>query len=384
MSSKLFQPINVGNLALKHRVVLAPLTRLRTALSSIPHTEIVKEYYTQRSHALGTLLISEGITIAPKAGGLPHFPGIWSQEMIDAWKQVTDSIHAKGSFIFCQLFAQGRSANPQVLAAEDPSFPYVSASAIPLSTSPSDVPRPLTVDEIHEYTQLFAQASLSAIEAGFDGVEIHGANGYLLDQFTQDVSNHRTDEYGGSMKNSARFPLEVVDAVVKAIGAERTGYRVSPWNTYQGAAFTRYSLNAELTRYRGLDMAMADPKPTFSYLAGEIKRKYPNFAYLHAVEPRVVGSTFRDEREIRPEEENDFLRKLWAPIPFISAGHNRETAIEAADEKGDLVAFGRLFISNPDLVQRLEQDLPLTPYDRATFYTPGDVAKGYTDYPFLN
>ncbi|PBK70133.1 FMN-linked oxidoreductase [Armillaria solidipes] len=365
MPSKLFQPTNVGNLELQHRVVLAPLTRFRTTPSGIPHTEIVKEYYTQRSQAPGTLLISEGILIAPKAGGASHFPGIWSQEMIAAWKQVTDSIHAKGSFIFCQLFAQGRSADPKVLAAGNPSYPYVSASAIPLSTRPNDVPRPLTIDEIHEYPQLFAQASLNAIEAGFDGVEIHGANGYLLDQFTQDVSNHRTDEYGGSIENRARFSLEIIDAVVKAIGAERTGYRVSPWNTFQ-------------------DMTMADPKPTFSYLAGEIKQRYPNFAYLHAVEPRVAGTTFRDENDIRQQEENDFLREVWAPKPFISAGHSRETAIEAADGKGDLVAFGRQFISNPDLVRRLEQDLPLSPYDRATFYIPGNAAKGYTDYPFLN
>ncbi|KAK0186110.1 hypothetical protein F5146DRAFT_1227714 [Armillaria mellea] len=331
----------------------------------MPHTELVNEYYTQRSQTPGTLLISEGIIIAPKAGGAPHFPGIWSQEMIDAWKQVTDSIHAKGSFIFCQLFAQGRSADPKALAAGNPSYPYVSASVIPLSTRPSDVQRPLNVDEIHEYIQLFTQASLNAIEAGFDGVEIHGANGYLLDQFTQDVSNHRTDEYGGNIENRARFSLEVIDAVVKAIGAERTGYRVSPWNTFQ-------------------DMTMADPKPTFLYLAAEIKRRHPNFAYLHAVEPRVVGTTFRDDNDIKPQEENDFLREVWAPKPFISAGHSRETAIKAADEKGDLVAFGRHFISNPDLVRRLEQDLPLNPYDRATFYTPGNSAKGYTDYPFLN
>ncbi|KAK0493347.1 hypothetical protein EDD18DRAFT_1179657 [Armillaria luteobubalina] len=365
MLSKLFQPTNVGDLELQHRVVLAPLTRFRTTPTSVPHTELVKEYYTQRSQAPGTLLISEGIIIAPKAGGAPHFPGIWSQEMIAAWKQVTDSIHAKGSFIFAQLFAQGRSADPKALAARNSSYPYASASAIPLSTRPSDIPRPLTIDEIHEYPQLFAQASLNAIEAGFDGVEIHGANGYLLDQFTQDVSNHRTDEYGGSVENRSRFPLETIDAVVKAIGAERTGYRVSPWNTFQ-------------------DMTMLDPKPTFLYLVEEIKQRYPNFAYLHVVEPRVAGSTFRDDNDIGPQEENDFLRKVWAPKAFISAGHSKETAIEAADEKGDLVAFGRHFISNPDLVRRLEQDLPLNPYDRPTFYTPGNLAKGYTDYPFLN
>lgn len=287
-----------------------------------PHTEIVKEYYTQRSHAPGTLLISEGIVIAPKAGGLPHFPGLLIANTYSPY-QVTDSIHAKGSFIFCQLFGQGRSADPKVLAAEDSSFPYVSASAIPLSTRPSDVPRPLSVDEIHEYTQLFVQASLNAIEAGFDGVEIHGANGYLLDQFTQDVSNHRTDEYGGSIENRARFPLEVVDAVVKVC-----------------------ILESSLTRNNGLDMTMTDPVPTFTYFANEIKRRHPHFAYLHAVEPRVAGTAFRDEDEIKPQEENDFLRKIWAPKPFISAGHTRASGIEAADEKGDLVAFGRQFISN--------------------------------------
>lgn len=199
--------------------------------------------------------------------------------------------------------------------------------------------------------------------AGFDGVEVHGANGYLIDQFLQDVSNQRTDEYGGSIKNRVRFGLEVLDAVVKVIGPRRTGIRVSPWSTAQ-------------------DMGMQDLVPTFSYFVSEVKRKHPDLAYLHVVEPRVVIDRPKKASAL---ESNDFIRRIWAPKPLISAGgYTRESAMQTADGKGDIIAFGRYFISNPDLTTRLKENIPFTPYDRSTFYLHGEVSEGHIDYPFAS
>ncbi|KAK0455340.1 uncharacterized protein EV420DRAFT_595672 [Desarmillaria tabescens] len=362
MAPKLFDPTNVGVLSLKHRIVLAPLTRLRASKAHVPNVGIVKEYYEQRACTPGTLLITEATFITERAGGFNHVPGIWNQDQIDAWREITNAVHAKGSYIFCQLWALGRAADPKVLVSKD--LPYVSASDIRLSTVAVS-PRPLTVKDIQEYIQLYAQAARNAIKAGFDGVEVHGANGYLLDQFTQDVSNNRTDAYGGSFENRARFPLEVIDAVVEAVGPERVGYRISPWNRVQ-------------------DMKMEDPKPTFAYLISQLKARQPLLAYLHVVEPRVVGLYDRKDADIGIDEENDFIRSIWVPKPLISAGgYNRRSAIDTAERKGDLIAFGRHFIANPDLVYRLENDIPLNAYNRKTFYLPGEVAAtGYTDYPF--
>ncbi|KAK0455306.1 uncharacterized protein EV420DRAFT_594258 [Desarmillaria tabescens] len=362
MAPKLFQPTKVGAVPIKHRVVLAPLTRFRASKAHIPHVHIVKEYYEQRAHTPGTLMITEATYIAERAGGYDNIPGIWNQHQIDAWKEITDAIHAKGSYIFCQLWALGRSADPKLLASKG--LPYVSASDVQLS-SETAAPRPLTVEEIEEYIELYAQAARNAISAGFDGVEIHGANGYLLDQFTRDVTNKRTDMYGGSIENRVRFPLEVVDAVAEAIGPERVGYRISPWNNSK-------------------DMKMVDPKPTFRYLASQLKARQPRLAYLHVVEPRMIGLYDRKDEDIGSHEENDFLRSVWSPKPLISAGgYDRRSAIDTAENKGDLIAFGRHFIANPDLVYRLEKDIGLNAYDRKTFYLPGEITpRGYTDYPF--
>ncbi|KAK0473897.1 FMN-linked oxidoreductase [Armillaria novae-zelandiae] len=222
MAPKLFESTQVGGILLSHRVVLAPLTRFRASKEHIPHVRIVKEYYEQRAHAPGTLLITEATYIDERAGGYDNVPGIWNEQQIQAWKEITDAVHAKGSYIFCQLWALGRIADPKVLASKG--LPYVSASDVQLS-SETVAPRPLS---------LYAQAAWNAIRAGFDGVEIHGANGYLLDQFTRDVTNKRTDVYGGSIENRVRFPLEVADAIAEAVGPERVGYRISPWNTATG------------------------------------------------------------------------------------------------------------------------------------------------------
>ncbi|KAK0447217.1 hypothetical protein EV421DRAFT_1929079 [Armillaria borealis] len=276
---------------------------------------------------------------------------------------ITDAVHAEGSFIFCQLWALGRTGDYIDLKEENPSLDLVAPSAIKLTDS-LETPRSLTLDEIKEYPQLFVRAAFDAVhKAGIDGIEVHGANGYLIDQFLHDVSNQRTDEYGGSIKNRVRFGLEVLDAVVKAIGPRCTGIRVSPWSTAQ-------------------DMGMQDPVPTFSYFVSEIKRRHPDLAYLHVVEPRVAVDRPRKASAL---ESNDFIRHIWAPKPLISAGgYTRESAMQTADRKGDIIAFGRYFISNPDLTVRLKENIPFTPYDRSIFYLHGEVAEGYIDCPFAS
>ncbi|KAK7451316.1 hypothetical protein VKT23_012657 [Stygiomarasmius scandens] len=371
-ASKLFQPIKLGDIVLKHRVALAPLTRFRANAKHVP-LPIVKEMYAQRASTPGTLLVTEATLIAARAGGYPHAPGVWSDEQISAWKEVTEAAHAKGSFIYLQLWALGRAAYAPVLANEDSAYDLVSASDIPLSDRPKEDPRPrpLTIPEIKEYVSLYATAASNAIhKAGFDGVEIHGANGYLLDQFMQDVSNHRTDEYGGSVENRARFTLEVVDAVVKAVGPRKAAIRLSPWNTYQ-------------------DMKMDDPKPTFSYIVSEIKKAHPTLSYIHVMEPRAEA---QDILEKDPEgESNDFIREIWTSPEsdengrrlITAGGYTRDLATKIADEKGDIIAFGRSFLANPDLPLRLQRDISLNQYDRSTFYVQGsEDPKGYTDYPF--
>ncbi|KAJ7155176.1 hypothetical protein C8R46DRAFT_1296487 [Mycena filopes] len=360
-TSKLFQPVKVGNVQLQHRIVLAPMTRYKSDAAHVPYIPLVSDYYAQRGSKPGTLLISEATFIAARAGGYPHTPGIWNPAQIQAWKAVTDAVHAKGSFIFMQLWALGRTADVEQLKSEDPSFPYVSASDVPLKGM-KGTPRPLTVPEIKEYVTLYAQAAKNAIEAGFDGVEVHNLNGCLPDQFLQDTANKRTDAYGGSVENRARFTLEIIDAIVAAIGAPRTALRLSPWSPFQG-------------------MGMADPLPTFSYVVSQLAAHHPTLAYLHLVEPRVSGNFTRED--VGAHESNAPLRALWAPRPLIRAGgFSRESALEVG-ESGDLVAFGRWYTSNPDLPARLERDVALRAYDRSTFYLIGEnTPRGYSDHPF--
>ncbi|KAJ7111326.1 hypothetical protein C8R44DRAFT_799317 [Mycena epipterygia] len=292
-------------------------------------------------------------------------PGIWSAAQINAWKEVAQSVHAQGSFIFLQLVALGRSALPAVLHAEDSTFPFVSASDIPATDGAEERPRALTIAEIAEYVGLYAQAAKNAMAAGFDGVEIHDANGCLLDQFLQDVSNKRTDAYGGSVENRARFPLEVIKAITDVVGQDRTGVRFSPWSPFA-------------------DMGMVDPIPTFGHIVSEIKRLYPQFAYIHLIEPRISADSSIDASADNAAQSNDFIREIWGDRPLISAGgYTRDTAIRRAERNNSLVSFGRTFIANPDLPLRLEKDIPLNAYDRSTFYLVGqDSPTGYTDQPF--
>lgn len=260
-----------------------------------------------------------------------------------------------------QLYAMGRQADPAVLQEQGLKDAFAGPSPIPLKHQPEPVPRELTVAEIKEYVQAFATAADNAVhKAGFDGVEVHCANGYLLDQFLQDTANQRTDEYGGSIENRARFSLEVIKAVTDVVGERKTAVRISPWSTYG-------------------DMRMQDPRPTFEYFISRLRDEYPDIAFLHIIEPGIVGAGTAEP--ISGDESNDFIREIWQPRPIISAGEYRcKTAFEAADKYGYLIAFGRAFLANPDLPLRMKQSLPVNPPNRATFYTQG--AEGYIDYPF--
>lgn len=361
MSTAIFTPIKVGKYPLKHRVVLAPLTRFRSTVDHVP-TDLNKEYYQQRASD-GGLLITEGLTTSSTAAALPHQPGIFTQQQIDAWKSITDAVHEKNGIIFTQIFHMGRAGDSKNNPNNED---IVSASAIPITalnflSEPYMTPRALEIEEIKGLVQEFKQAALNAIEAGFDGVEVHGANGYLIDQFINSSSNKRTDIYGGSIENRARFPLEVLDAVVEAVGPERTGIRFSPEATFQ-------------------DMYDEDGNEIWKYLTREIQRKHPNLAYIHYIEKRA--SIFIDNETGIVEDSLQPYREIWKG-PLIAAGNfsfSVEEAVAFAEKTGDLIAFGRAFIANPDLPERIKHGWELNKYDRPTFYT--NEAEGYTTYPF--
>jgi NADPH2 dehydrogenase len=264
--------------------------------------------------------------------------------------QVTDAVHAKGSYIFLQLWALGRAADIDFLEKQEPPSPYVSASSVTM-TDRAKPPRALTEAEIRDYIAAYAEAAMNAVHgAGFDGVEIHSANGYLPDQFLQTMSNKRTDRWGGDEQGRTRFVREIVDAVVDAVGEDRVGVRISPWSTFQGEVVALMcTLLCSYTCFFP-DMGMVDPRPTFAYLVTALRDKHPKLAYLHVTEPRVGGIT---DITAHPDEDNDFLREIWnsgeggEERVFISAGgYTRETALRDAEDKGGLIAFGRLYISN--------------------------------------
>lgn len=318
-------------------------------------------YYAQRALSLpGTLLVSEATFISPAAGGLANVPGIYDAAQIAAWRAVTDAVHARGGFIFCQLWALGRAAEAAV--AEREGFEVASSSAVGFEGGA--VPREMTVREIGERVAEYAAAARNAVEgAGFDGVEIHGANGYLIDQFTQDTCNKREDGYGGSVEKRSRFLVEVVRAVVEAVGAERTGLRLSPWGRFQG-------------------MRMADPVPQFEDVVRKIRGL--GLAYLHLVQTRVAGS--EDAEPVKDGEDSlDFVVNLWDGPLLIAGGLTPKDARYLVDEqykeKNVIATFGRSFISTPDLPFRIKEGIELNPYDRHTFYLPKSPV-GYIDQPF--
>ncbi|KAG9126320.1 hypothetical protein FRC07_003919 [Ceratobasidium sp. 392] len=373
-TSKLFTPLKVGDITLQHRVIMAPLTRFRADDNHV-HGDLAVQYYGQRAEFPGTLIFTEATFIAAEAGGYDNVPGIWSDAQIAGWKRVTDAVHAKGSYIFLQLWALGRAADPKVLEREG--LPFVSSSPTPLEEN-GPVPQELSKDDIKRYIGLYVQAAKNAVfEAGFDGVEIHSANGYLLDQFLQDTCNKRTDEYGGSIENRARFALEVVDAVTAAVGAKKTGIRFSPWGKFQGKPLE--------VRPMVCSMRMEDPVPTFSYVVTELTKRHTDLAYIHLVEPIISGDREADHAHdtgsAQHPDSNDFTRELWGNRTFLSAGgYNPESAHEAANKFENAgIVFGRYFLANPDLPVRLTKGIPLNKWNRPTFYTRG--AEGYVDYP---
>jgi N-ethylmaleimide reductase len=359
--SKLYQPIQIGAIHLAHRIVQAPLTRLRSDQpGDVPSAMMIK-YYGQRA-SKGGLQIAEATPVSVQGRGYLGAPGIYSDEQVAGWRKVTDAVHAEGGVIFLQLWHVGRQSHVSMTGGVAPLAP----SAIPvedlvftrdgwIKASPS---RALEIPEIREIVEQFRQGAIRARAAGFDGVEIHGANGYLIDQFLQDGSNKRSDIYGGSIENRTRLLLEITDAVTSVWGGDRVGVRLGPSGTFGS-------------------MADSDPNALFGYAVAQLNRF--GLAYLHLIEPRIVGSKLRADG-LAPVAARQLRSVFKGPI-ITAGGFERNSAEEIVDRgDADLVAFGRHFAANPDLVDRLRCDLPLNKYDRDTFY--GGDERGYTDYAF--
>lgn len=353
----LFAPYQMGDITLANRIVMAPLTRNRAAAGLVPGPHAAT-YYAQRATA--GLIISEASQISQQGQGYQDTPGIYSQDQIDGWRRVTDAVHDAGGKIFLQLWHVGRISHVDL--QKDGAAP-VAPSAIPaigktfVGNAFVDVsaPRALDIAEIPQIVEDFRKAAANAIAAGFDGVEIHGANGYLLDQFAKDGANHRTDAYGGSIQNRARLMLEVAQAVAGEIGAGRTGIRLSPVSPANG-------------------ISCSDPQAQFDYIVRELDKL--GLVYLHLVEGATGGA--RDHAPF----DYDALRALFRNTYLANNGYDLTLAQQKLEQnKADLVAFGRPFIANPDLVARLKSGAALAEADRATMY--GGGAKGYTDYPAL-
>jgi N-ethylmaleimide reductase len=363
--SKLFSSTQVGPFELKHRVVLAPLTRMRTEAGNVPG-DLMVEYYSQRASE-GGLLITDATAVSPLGIAYVDAPGIYTEAQAKGWKRVTDAVHAKGARIFLQLWHAGRQAHPANTNGYTPIAPSALRAHEHAAVRDENgnivevdqiVPRALELDEIPAIVEQFRQGAALAKEAGFDGVELHAANGYLIDQFLLDGSNHRTDAYGGPIENRARFLFETVDAVVSVWGAGRVAVRLSPSGAYG-------------------TMSDSDPQATFGYVAERLNGY--ELAYLHVIEPRIRGNEDMDPHESAVSSKD--LRRLFNGTLVAAGGFTAESAkqIISAGE-ADLVAFGRMFISNPDLPERLRIGAPLNRYDRSTFY--GGDARGYTDYSF--
>ena len=354
-----FTPCKMGPLTLRNRIVMAPLTRSRAEDGNVP-TPLAIEYYAQRASA--GLIVTEATQVSAGAQGYVATPGVYTSAQVDRWKQVTEAVHRAGGTIFMQLWHVGRISHPDFLEGELPVAPSAIAprgvqtfTATGLKAIPT--PRALEIDEIPAIVAQFRQAAYNARAAGFDGVEVHGANGYLLDQFLEDCTNKRDDDYGGPVENRARFLLETIDAVSDAFGPDRVGVRLSPGGTFN-------------------DMCDTDPQATWGYAVREIATR--NLAYLHLIEPQPP----KGEHPM-PDLSARFFRPLHPGTLIVAGGYTLERANAVLQEGlADLVAFGQLFLANPDLPKRFEQKAPLNAPDPSTFY--GGGAKGYTDYPALN
>ncbi len=347
---KLLEPVRIGAWDLPNRMIMAPLTRCRASEGRVPN-DLMAEYYRQRASA--GLIFSEATSVTPMGVGYPNTPGIWSKEQIEGWKRVTDAVHQNGGRMLLQLWHVGRISDPVFLDGKLPVAPSaIAADGFVSLLRPRKkivTPRALETEEIPEIVEAFRQGAANALEAGFDGVELHGANGYLLDQFLQDSTNRRTDEYGGPVENRARLMLETVDAAISVWGADRVGLHLSP----RGDAH---------------DMGDSDPAATFGYVAREAGKR--NLAFLFVRESQV-------EPRVAPVIRREFGGALIA---------NENLSLEEGEElvasgQADAVAWGKLFIANPDLPERYRLDAPLNAPNPETFYAYGST--GYTDYPRL-
>jgi len=361
MTGKAFTPAPLGRITLANHLVMAPMTRSR-APGGIPN-ELMAEYYRQRATA--GLIVTEGTSPAPEGLGYARIPGLFNDEQVRGWRLTTNAVHDAGGHIFVQLMHAGRIFHQLNLPA---GIQGVAPSAIAAAgqmwtdqqqLQPMGTPRALTADELPGVRDQFVRSAQLGIEAGFDGVELHGANGYLLEQFLHPRSNHRTDAYGGSVRNRARFVLEVTRGVADAIGADRTGIRLSPWSTA-----------SDLTHYPEIDEA-------YGHLAEELQKI--GVVYVHLVDHSRLSSHEPAARTMQ------LVRDTFRNTVIHAGGYTTLADIEQtlADPRPALVAMARPFIANPDLVERLRLDLPLAEPDRATFYAPGPngFADGYTDYP---
>src|SRR5580692_2532495 len=362
----LFSPLRIGPYQLAHRLVMAPLTRMRAEQSSFAPRALNAEYYAQRATP-GGLIIAEATPVVATGRGNPRVPGIYSEQQIEGWRAVVDAVHAKGGLIFLQLWHVGRVSHSSLQPGG--ALPVApSAVAVPADVKTStaagkvvsyETPRALETSEIPGIIEAYRQGAANALKAGFDGVEIHGANGYLVEQFLQSHTNLRTDQYGGSIANRARFLMEVTQAVVDVWGANRVGVRLTPYGIANGSG-------------------EADPMPLYTHVVQSLQSF--GLAYLHFIEPRSSGAGRAEVNHQNVPSAMELFRPIWKGILITAGGFTGETANAAiASGLADAIAFGRIFISNPDLPRRLARGFPLTPYNRATFY--GGEEAGYTDYP---
>ncbi|GGB41349.1 alkene reductase [Roseibium aquae] len=358
--AKLFTPVQLGDIALKNRVLMAPLTRNRARSGDDAPYDIHVTYYGQRAGA--GLIFTEATQISPQGKGYDNTPGIYSKAQIEGWKAVTDAVHAKGGKIILQLWHVGRISHPDIQEGGlDPVAPSAIAAQAQTFVNGTFVdtptPRALETSEIPGLVEDFRRAAENAKTAGFDGVEVHAANGYLLDQFIRDGANKRDDAYGGSVENRVRFLAEVLDAVIDVWGRGRVGVRLSPFNGFNG-------------------IEDSDPDTTFAHVIDVLNEK--GVAYLHMVEGQMATPQADKEREAVAR-----LRARFKGAYIANNSYDRAMAIDEVETgMADAVAFGRSYIANPDLAERLERNAPLNTPDHTTFY--GGTEKGYTDYPFLN
>ncbi|MES2830609.1 MAG: alkene reductase [Pseudomonadota bacterium] len=356
----LFRPTRIGDIDVANRIIMAPLTRSRAdeAQGDVPGSPMNVEYYRQRSAA--GMIISEGTQVSIVGKGYLATPGIYSDEQVRGWQTITSAVHEAGGKIVAQIWHVGRVTHPDLTGGLQPIAPSAVQPDATAHTHAGKVslpaPRPLETQEIKQVVDEYRQGAANAMRAGFDGVEIHGANGYLIDQFLRDSTNLRTDGYGGSIENRCRFALEVVDAVVAEIGAGKVGIRLSPVTPFN-------------------DISDSAPQSVFGHLVEQLNER--GIAFIHFIEGATGGS-----RDV-PGFDYAWARRTFKGTYIANNGYDRAMAIDAVESsRADAVAFGRLFIANPDLVERLRLDAPLNTPNPKTFYTPGEA--GYIDYPAMN